>query len=202
MGHLGGLAVLNLDGVQTRYEDPAEVLQAIAELPGRSDQHTPAEDLHRARAGRSHRPADRGDHQRRRRVRGVDDPRARRTARSDRPGGRRAHARRPGHGAHRAPREQVVQTPVVLGADALGRHPGGRRQLRRLRDGARADGHRHQGTARRCRPRRRVHDARRARRRRSPGDRDQRLRRRSRRPLPAQRRARRDHHRRRHAPRR
>ncbi|HEV3232894.1 MAG TPA: GuaB3 family IMP dehydrogenase-related protein [Candidatus Dormibacteraeota bacterium] len=31
MGRLGGLAVLNLDGVQTRYEDPAPVLQAIAD---------------------------------------------------------------------------------------------------------------------------------------------------------------------------
>jgi IMP dehydrogenase len=33
MGREGGLAVLNLDGVQTRYEDPAEVLQAIADAP-------------------------------------------------------------------------------------------------------------------------------------------------------------------------
>ena len=33
MGKLGGLAVLNLDGVQTRYEDPAAVLQEIAEAP-------------------------------------------------------------------------------------------------------------------------------------------------------------------------
>ncbi|HEY6378668.1 MAG TPA: GuaB3 family IMP dehydrogenase-related protein [Candidatus Dormibacteraeota bacterium] len=33
MGRLGGLAVLNLDGVQTRYEDPGEVLQAIASAP-------------------------------------------------------------------------------------------------------------------------------------------------------------------------
>lgn len=31
MGKLGGLAVLNLDGVQTRYENPAEVLKKIAE---------------------------------------------------------------------------------------------------------------------------------------------------------------------------
>ena len=31
MGKLGGLAVLNLDGVQTRYEDPTEVLQQIAD---------------------------------------------------------------------------------------------------------------------------------------------------------------------------
>lgn len=31
MGKLGGLAVLNLDGVQTRYENPAEILKKIAE---------------------------------------------------------------------------------------------------------------------------------------------------------------------------
>lgn len=30
MGRLGGIAVLNLDGVQTRYEDPTDVLQQIA----------------------------------------------------------------------------------------------------------------------------------------------------------------------------
>jgi IMP dehydrogenase len=30
MGRLGGLAVLNLDGVQTRYENPADVLEEIA----------------------------------------------------------------------------------------------------------------------------------------------------------------------------
>ncbi|MDQ6789212.1 MAG: GuaB3 family IMP dehydrogenase-related protein [Candidatus Dormibacteraeota bacterium] len=31
MGRLGGLAVLNLDGIQTRYEDPAPVIRRIAE---------------------------------------------------------------------------------------------------------------------------------------------------------------------------
>ena len=30
LARLGGLAVLNLEGVQTRYEDPAEVLAQIA----------------------------------------------------------------------------------------------------------------------------------------------------------------------------
>jgi len=30
MGRLGGLAVLNLDGVQTRYEDPAPVIRPRA----------------------------------------------------------------------------------------------------------------------------------------------------------------------------
>ena len=33
MSRLGGVAVLNLDGVQTRYENPAEVLKEIAEAP-------------------------------------------------------------------------------------------------------------------------------------------------------------------------
>jgi IMP dehydrogenase len=33
MGRLGGLAVLNLDGVQTRYEDPSDVLRAIGDAP-------------------------------------------------------------------------------------------------------------------------------------------------------------------------
>src|SRR5207302_1200628 len=36
MGRLGGLAVLNLDGVQTRYEDPSAVLREIAEAPAGS----------------------------------------------------------------------------------------------------------------------------------------------------------------------
>src|SRR4030088_81020 len=33
MGKLGGMAVLNLDGLQTRYADPTSVLQEIAEAP-------------------------------------------------------------------------------------------------------------------------------------------------------------------------
>ncbi len=33
MGKLGGLAILNLEGIQTRYEDPAPPLKAIVEAP-------------------------------------------------------------------------------------------------------------------------------------------------------------------------
>ena len=33
MGKLGGLAVLNLEGIWTRYDDPAAELARIAELP-------------------------------------------------------------------------------------------------------------------------------------------------------------------------
>ena len=32
-GKLGGLAVLNLDGIQTRYDDPDAVLQKLADTP-------------------------------------------------------------------------------------------------------------------------------------------------------------------------
>jgi IMP dehydrogenase len=34
LGRLGGLAVLNLEGLQTRYDDPSEPLSEIAEAPG------------------------------------------------------------------------------------------------------------------------------------------------------------------------
>ena len=34
IARLGGLAVLNLEGLQTRYEDPAPILDQIATLPG------------------------------------------------------------------------------------------------------------------------------------------------------------------------
>ncbi|HEV2741929.1 MAG TPA: GuaB3 family IMP dehydrogenase-related protein, partial [Rubrobacter sp.] len=33
IGNLGGLAVLNLEGLQTRYEDPGPVFEEIASLP-------------------------------------------------------------------------------------------------------------------------------------------------------------------------
>ena len=33
MGRLGGIGVLNLEGLWTRYEDPSDVLQEIANLP-------------------------------------------------------------------------------------------------------------------------------------------------------------------------
>ncbi|WP_119069062.1 GuaB3 family IMP dehydrogenase-related protein [Rubrobacter indicoceani] len=34
IGELGGLGVLNLEGIQTRYEDPSSVFEEIASLPG------------------------------------------------------------------------------------------------------------------------------------------------------------------------
>jgi IMP dehydrogenase len=37
MGRLGGIAVLNLEGIQTRYENPAEVLDRIAKASSKED---------------------------------------------------------------------------------------------------------------------------------------------------------------------
>ena len=43
LARLGGLAVLNLEGVQTRYDDPAAIIQRIANAPDNEAQHTLAE---------------------------------------------------------------------------------------------------------------------------------------------------------------
>src|SRR5262245_22416219 len=39
MSQLGGIAVLNLDGIQTRYENAEEVLQSIADAPAEGVVH-------------------------------------------------------------------------------------------------------------------------------------------------------------------
>jgi IMP dehydrogenase len=47
MGRLGGLAVLNLDGLQTRYDDPAPVIRRIAEA-GRDEVNALLKEVYRA----------------------------------------------------------------------------------------------------------------------------------------------------------
>ena len=61
MSKLGGLAVLNLEGVQTRYKNPQEVLQKIVEADKAEITATAAKNLSGAGAGRSDRGADSGD---------------------------------------------------------------------------------------------------------------------------------------------
>jgi IMP dehydrogenase len=73
IGKLGGLAVLNLEGIFTRYEDAEEQLERIATL---FEGHRHARDAgHLPRAGqaRADRPADPGDQGRGRRLRRVAD---------------------------------------------------------------------------------------------------------------------------------
>ena len=52
VGKLGGLAVLNLEGIFTRYEDADAQLERIAELPRRGDARD-AGDLPASRSSRS-----------------------------------------------------------------------------------------------------------------------------------------------------
>ena len=40
LGKLGGIAVLNLDGVQTRYENPDEVIEKIRNACGKKQKNT------------------------------------------------------------------------------------------------------------------------------------------------------------------
>src|SRR5256885_13484767 len=47
MGRLGGMAVINLDGLQTRHADPTSVLQEIAEAP-RGRINPPPQDVYHA----------------------------------------------------------------------------------------------------------------------------------------------------------
>ena len=61
IGRLGGLAVLNLEGIFTRYEDAEEQLERIA-APAQGDRDArDAGDLPRARQAGADRPADPGD---------------------------------------------------------------------------------------------------------------------------------------------
>ena len=57
IGKLGGLAVLNLEGIWTRYEDADDELERIAELPEGPGHHRDAADLRRAGQGGADRPA-------------------------------------------------------------------------------------------------------------------------------------------------
>ena len=59
VGRLGGLAVLNLEGIFTRYEDAEEQLERIARAAQGRGHARDAGDLPRARQARADRPADR-----------------------------------------------------------------------------------------------------------------------------------------------
>ena len=66
MGKLGGLAVLNLEGLWTRYPDAADKLAEVAETPDRRGDRPAAEALPDTRTGRARGAASPGDQGRRR----------------------------------------------------------------------------------------------------------------------------------------
>ena len=204
VGRLGGLAVLNLEGIFTRYEDADEMLERIAQLPKEEATREMQRDLPGARQAGADRPADRGDQGLRRRHRRVADPAEGARVPRDRAGRRAGHPGHPGHGRVGRARVERPDAPAAEPQGVLRRaaRPGRGRRLRELPHRPAPDAHRRRRRARRRRPRRGVHHARRARHRRPAGDRD---RRRGRRPLAAHARdgrVREGHRRRRHAQRR
>ena len=205
IGRLGGLAVLDLEGLWTRFADPEPLLAEVAGARRRRGHPAAAGDLLRADLRRPDRAQDRGDQVRR------GDDRGAAVAAADRPlpqGGPRRrgrHLRDPRHhGVGRArlgPGRAAQPQAVHLRA----RHPGHRGRLRHLHRRAAPDADR--GGRGPGRVRRRVgpHHGRGARRGRADRHRDRRRRRgpprlpgRVRRPLRARDRRRRDDPQRRH----
>ncbi len=61
IGRLGGLGVLDLEGLWTRYDDPEPLLDEIASLPEADVARRMQRDLRRADQGRADRRADQAD---------------------------------------------------------------------------------------------------------------------------------------------
>ena len=174
IGRLGGVGVLNLEGLWTRYEDPEPLFAEIAELD--ADKATlRMQDIYgepikpelvtarirqiretgvvscRERDATTHREARARDH--RRRARPARDPR---------------HG---GVGGARLEDRRAAQPQAVR---ARARHPRDRGWLRLLSSGIASHAHRGGRRPRRCRSWAHVHDTRRARHRGPAGDRDRR----------------------------
>ena len=174
VGKLGGLGVLNLEGVFTRYEDAEEQLERIAELPPeqataemqRIYQEPIKEELV---AQRIREIKDQGVV-----VRRLAHAAARAQVLRDRPRGGPRHPRHPGHGHLGRARLEHARAAQPQGVHPRGAGPGRGRRLCLLLHRPAPHAHRRGRRAGRRRPRRRVHHARRARHRRSPGHGDRR----------------------------
>ena len=174
LGRLGGLAVLNLEGVQTRYDDPDAVLERIADRarrrrPGAAQRGLPAADPR----GADRRPA-RGD------------PRRRLQGRRCRHAGRRPPVRAllrrarcrpvpgPEPGLLRPASRHGLRPALARRLHPLHADPRRGRQHDERRGRLRAHGAGRGGRLRRRRARRRLHDPRGPRHRGPAGHRDQR----------------------------
>ena len=103
MSKLGGLAVLNLEGVQTRYKNPQEVLQKIVEADKAEITALAPKDLSGTGAGGFDRGADSANQRQRRDRGGEFDSATGRAIRRDRAGSRCGCFRRPKHRLDCAP---------------------------------------------------------------------------------------------------
>ena len=137
---LGGLAVLNLEGVQTRYDDPSEVLARIATAPDARGPARPRRGLPRADPGRPRRPPDRGDPRRRVAGRGGRDAGRRPPLRAVLRRARRGPVPRPVAGLVRASPRRRLRPARAVRLHAVHADPGRRRQHHLLRGRVRAHG--------------------------------------------------------------
>ncbi len=101
-GKLGGLAVLNLEGVQTRYENPDEVLGGGRHGRQREGHHSDSEALSRADVARTSSPSACRRSRGRRGLFGQLHSAKGRALRRHCPGGGRRRVCRPVDGLHRA----------------------------------------------------------------------------------------------------
>ena len=177
LGALGGLGVLNLEGIWSRYEDAEAKLAEIAEAPKEQATALMQEIYAEPVKAGADRPAGRGDQGRRGGRRRVADPAAGDRVLRGRDRGRARHPRHPGHGDLGRARLLEVRAAEPEGVHRRGPGPVHRRRLRLVLDRPAPDAHRRGRRPGRGRPGRRLHHARRARARRPAGDGDRRRRR-------------------------
>ena len=131
IGRLGGLACLNLEGLQTRYEDPDPIFEEIASLPDekatRRMQELYAEPI-KHELDRQADPRDQGG-RRGRRAPSLTPQRVARV-RAARPRGRARHPGDPGHGGLRRARLDAHRAAQPEGVHRALRPAGDRGRLR------------------------------------------------------------------------
>ena len=170
IGRLGGVGVLNLEGLWTRYEDPdaaprGDRRASTPRRPRRGCRRSTSEPIKPELIGE--------------RIREINDagvascvsvtPAAHRRLRPRTSRGRARPARHPGHGRLGRARLQDGRAAQPQALRPRARHPGHRRRLRQLPGRAAPHAHRRRRRPRRRRPRPRLHHPRRARHRRPPG---------------------------------
>ncbi len=169
IGRLGGVGVLNLEGLWTRYDDPDSLFDGDRRAAAREGDAAHAGHLQRADQARADRRTHPPDQGRRRHLLRVGHPAAHRRLRPAHHRGRARPARHPGHRRVGRARVQDGRAAQPQAVRPRARHAGHRRRLRQLPGRPAPHAHRRRRHPRRRRTRPRLHDPRRARHRGAPG---------------------------------
>ena len=173
---LGGLAILNLEGVQTRYDEPGEILAADRRRAGRRGPRRAGRGLRRPDPRGPDRAADRRDPRGRLEGRGGRDAGRRPAVRAVQRRARRRPVPRPEPGLERPPPRVRLRPALARRVHPVHADPRRGRQHDEQPRGVRADGAGRRGRVRRRRAGRGLHDPRGPRHRRAAGHRHQRRR--------------------------